>query len=154
MRKSRYGWETVQSPIHCCDVTKLPYLFSGELCTSPLHCKLLFVYTVCCWCTGQCFSVLRTHKSDAVDGSSGRRYVTDQWHNVPLLRARTLDHTMMIQDLSNLIVSLGKKQKIKRRLHWLLGAWKNHGRFAGSIKWIDYDVGESKGGMENELWRR
>ena len=26
------------SPIHCCDVTKPPYLISGELCTSPLHC--------------------------------------------------------------------------------------------------------------------
>ena len=35
----------LKSPIHCCDVTKPPYLFSGELCTSPLHCKLLFVYT-------------------------------------------------------------------------------------------------------------
>ena len=49
-----------KSPIHCCDVTKPPYLFSGELCTSTLHCKLLFVYTVCCRRTGQCFSVLRT----------------------------------------------------------------------------------------------
>ena len=29
-------------PIHCCDVTNPPYLLSGELCTSPLHCKLLF----------------------------------------------------------------------------------------------------------------
>ena len=67
-----------KSPIHCCDVTKPPYLFSGELCTSPLHCKLLFVYTLCCRRTGQCFSVLRTRKSDVVDGSSGRRYVTDQ----------------------------------------------------------------------------
>ena len=41
-----------KSPIYCCDVTKPPYLFSGELCTSPLHCKLLFVYTVCCRRTG------------------------------------------------------------------------------------------------------
>ena len=24
-----------KSPIHCCDVTKPPYLYSGELCTSP-----------------------------------------------------------------------------------------------------------------------
>ena len=61
-----------KSPIHCCDVTKSPYLFSGELCTSPLHCKLLFVYTVCCRRTGQCFSLLRTRKPDVVDGSSGR----------------------------------------------------------------------------------
>ena len=50
----------------------------------------LYACTVCCLRTEQCFSVLRTHKSDAVDGSSGRRYVTDQWHNVPLLRARGL----------------------------------------------------------------
>ena len=53
-------------PIHCCDVTKPPYLFSGELCTSPLHCKLFFVYTVCCRRTGQYFSVLRTRKSDVI----------------------------------------------------------------------------------------
>ena len=31
VRKSRYSGETLQSPIHCCDLTKLPYLFSGEL---------------------------------------------------------------------------------------------------------------------------
>ena len=37
-----------KSPIHYCDVTKPPYLFSDELCTSSLHSKLLFVYTVCC----------------------------------------------------------------------------------------------------------
>ena len=55
-----------KSPIHCCDVMKPPYLFSNELCTSPLHCKLLFMYTVCCRRTGQCFSVLRTGKSDFI----------------------------------------------------------------------------------------
>ena len=58
--------ETLQSPIHCCDVTNPPYLFSGQLCTSTLHCKRLFVYTVCCRCGGQCFSVLRTRKSDVI----------------------------------------------------------------------------------------
>ena len=47
----------------------------------------LFAYTVCCRRTEQYFSVLRTHKSDAVDGSSGRRYVSDQWHNVPLKKS-------------------------------------------------------------------
>ena len=26
-----------KSPVHCCDVTKPPYLFNGELRTSPLH---------------------------------------------------------------------------------------------------------------------
>ena len=54
------------SPIHCCDTTRPPYLFSGELCTSPLHCELLFVYIMCCRRTGQCFSVLRTHNSDVI----------------------------------------------------------------------------------------
>ena len=82
-----------KSLIHCCDVTKPPYLFSGEIYTSPLHCKLLFVYTLFCRRTGQCFSVLRTRTSDViltVDGSSGRSYVTEQWHNVPVLRTRGL----------------------------------------------------------------
>ena len=54
----------------------------------------LFAYTVCCRRTEQCFSVLRTPKSDVVDGSSGRRYVTDQCHNVPLLRGRGLDASL------------------------------------------------------------
>ena len=31
VRKSRYSGETLQFPIHCYDVMKLPYLFSGEL---------------------------------------------------------------------------------------------------------------------------
>ena len=37
VRKSRYYGEMLLSPIPCCDVTKPPYLLSGELCTSPLH---------------------------------------------------------------------------------------------------------------------
>ena len=78
------------SPSHCCDATKPPYLISGELCTSPLHCELMFVYIVCCRRTGQCFSLLRTRNSDVRDSSSGRSYVTQQWHNVPLLRTRAL----------------------------------------------------------------
>ena len=54
------------SPIHCCDVTKPPYLLSGELCTSPLYSNRLFVYTVCCRRGGQCVSVLRTRHTDVV----------------------------------------------------------------------------------------
>ena len=60
-------------------------------CTSPLHSNLLFVYTVCCRRRGLCFSVLRTIHTDVVGDSSGRSYVTEQWHNVPLLRTRDLD---------------------------------------------------------------
>ena len=81
------------SPIHCCDVTKPPYLLSGELCTSPLHSNRLYVYTVCCRRDGQCFSVLRTCHTDVVGDSSGRSYVTEQVHNVPLLRTRGLEFT-------------------------------------------------------------
>ena len=40
----------------------------------------------------QCFSVLSTRHTDVVGDSSGRSYVTEQWHNVPLLRTRVLDH--------------------------------------------------------------
>ena len=78
------------SPIHCCDVTKPPYLLSGELCTSPLHSNRLCVYTICCRRGGQCFSVLRTRHIDVVGDSSGRSYVTEQGHNVPLLRTRAV----------------------------------------------------------------
>ena len=62
--------------------------------------------------------------------------------------------------ISYLIVSVklncfsSKKQKIKRRLHWLMRAWKNHGRLARFIKWRACDVEEAKEGLENELWRR
>ena len=80
------------SPIHCCDVTKPPYLISGELC------RLLPPCTVCVHSVLSAHRVvllvLRTHKSDVVDGSSGRRYVTDQWHNVRLLRAHGLYATL------------------------------------------------------------
>ena len=68
----------ILSPIHCCDVTKPPYLLSGELCTSPLHSNRLFVYTVCCRRGGQCFSVFRTRHTGAVGDSSGTRYITEQ----------------------------------------------------------------------------
>ena len=65
-------------PIHCCDVSKPPYLFSGEICTLPLYSKRLFVYTVCCrrGCSASLLSehVIRRH-SDVVGGSSGRSYV-------------------------------------------------------------------------------
>ena len=93
VRKSRYWGEMLQSPIHCCDVTKPPYLLSGELCTSPLHSNRLYVYTFCCRRGGQCFSVLRTRHSDVVGDSSGRSYVTEKGHNVPLLRTRGLGST-------------------------------------------------------------
>ena len=90
VRKSRYWGEMLLSPTHCCDVTKLPYFLSGELCTSPLHYNRLYVYTACCRRGGQCFSVLRTRHTDVVGDSSGRRYVTEQGHNVPLLHIRAL----------------------------------------------------------------
>ena len=78
------------SPTHCCDITKPPYLLNGELCTSPLHCNRLYVYTICCRRGGQCFSVLRTRLTDVVGDSSGRSYITEQGHNVPLSRIRGL----------------------------------------------------------------
>ena len=90
VRKSRYWGEMLLSPIHCCDATKPPYLLSGELCTSPFHSNRLYVYTVCCRRGGQCFSVLSTRHTDVVGDSSGRSYVTEQGHNVPLLRTRAL----------------------------------------------------------------
>ena len=49
-----------------------------------------YVYTVCCRRGGQCFSVLRTRHADVVGDSSGTSYVTEQGHNVPLLRTRGL----------------------------------------------------------------
>ena len=85
------------SPIHSCDVTKPPYLLSGELCTSPLHSNRLYVYTVCYRRGGQYFSVLRTRHTDLVGDSSGRSYVTEQGHNVPLLRTRVLETTQALK---------------------------------------------------------
>ena len=85
--------ETLQSPIQCCDITNPPYLFSGELCTSSLHYKRLFVYIVCCrravsasLCLEHVNQMSHWHSGD----SSGRGHVTEQWHNVPLLRTRAL----------------------------------------------------------------
>ena len=91
VRKSRYWGEMLLSPIHCCVVTKPPYLFSGKLFTSPLHSNRLYVYTACCRRGGQCLSLFRTRHTDVVGDSSGRSYVTEQGHNVPLLRTRGLE---------------------------------------------------------------
>ena len=94
------------SPIHCCGVTKPPYLLCGELCTSPLHSNRLYVYTVCCRRGGQCFSVLRTSHTDVVGDSSGRSYVTEQGLNVPLLRTRGLLHIKSVDYMLFLFDSL------------------------------------------------
>ena len=91
VRKSRYWEEMLLSPVHCCDVTKPPYFLSGELCSSPFHSNRLYVYTVCSRRGDQCFSVLRTRHTDVVGDSSERSYVTEQGHNVPLLRTRGLE---------------------------------------------------------------
>ena len=108
VRKSRYWGEMLLSPIPCCDVTKPPYLLSGELCTSPLHCNRLYVYTVCCRRGGQCFSVLITRHTDVVGDSSGRSYVTEQGHNVPLLRSRDIDQCFVTygRKLATILVNL------------------------------------------------
>ena len=51
---------------------------------------------IACECTpsvvdgGQCFSVLRSRDTDVMGDSSGRSYVTEQGHNVPLLRTSAL----------------------------------------------------------------
>ena len=99
VRNSRYWREMLLSPIHCCDVTKPPYLLSGELCTSPLRSNRLCVYTVCCRRGGQCFSVLRTRHTDVVGDTSGRSYVTEQGHNVPLLRTRDINRQNLMKIL-------------------------------------------------------
>ena len=96
VRKSRYWEEMLLSPIHCCDVTKPTYLLSGELCTSSLHSNRFYMYTVCCWRGGQCFSVLITRHTDVVGDSSGRSYVTEQGHNVSFLRTRDLAAKMTV----------------------------------------------------------
>ena len=95
VRKSRYWGETLQVPHPLLWRNKDSLLDQWRTMHFPL---VLFAYTVCCRRTKQCFSVLRTHKSDVVDGSSGRHYVTDQWHNVPLLRARDIDQCFVTCD--------------------------------------------------------
>ena len=77
VRKSRNWGEALQSPIHCCDVTKPPFLVSGEICTSPFHSKRFFVYPVCCRRGGQCFFMLRTRHTDVLGDGSGRSYITE-----------------------------------------------------------------------------
>ena len=94
VRKSRYWGEMLLSPIHSCDVTKPRYFLSGEPCSSPFHSNRFYVYTVCSRRGGQCFSVLRTRHTDVVRDSSGRSYVTEQGHNVPLLRIRGLENEL------------------------------------------------------------
>ena len=102
------------SPIHCCDVTKPPYLLSGELfgTTFLLTSLLRHLYLhfssyvlhpctlIACMCipsaVGAAVSASlcsEQRHTDAVGDSSGRSYVTEHGHNVPLLRTRGL-HTI------------------------------------------------------------
>ena len=78
-------------------------LLSSELHTSPLHSNRLYVYTVCCRRGGQCFTVLRTRHTDVVGDSSGRSNVTEQGHNVPLLRTRGLYTILSAPSLNGLL---------------------------------------------------
>ena len=110
---------------------KPPYLFTGELCTSPLRCELLFVFIVSCRRNGQGFFVLRTRNSDVIlpkgGSSSGRSYVTEQWHNVSLLRTRALDK---------------QRQNLKRETHLLLLTEDNI-QYALICNW-EADLSENK----------
>ena len=69
-------------PIHCCDVTKPPYLFSGELCTSPstLNACLCTPSAVGAAVSASLCSEHVNHTSywHSSDGS-GRSYVIEQW---------------------------------------------------------------------------
>ena len=103
------------SPIHCCDETKPPYLLSGELCTSPLLSNRLYVYTVCCGRGGQWFSVLRTRHTDVVGDSSGRSYVTEPGHNVPLLRTRGLTTCATLNESIKFTLPLAKSTSARWR---------------------------------------
>ena len=93
VRKSRYWGETLQVPHPLLWRNEASLLVQWRTMYFPLALWTLFVFIVCCRLTGQCFSVLRTsirRHTDVVDSSSGRSYVTEQWHNVPLLRTRAL----------------------------------------------------------------
>ena len=66
VRKSRYWGETLQVPHPLLWRNETSLLVQWRTMCSPLHCKLLFVYIMCCRRTGQCFSLLRTRKSDVI----------------------------------------------------------------------------------------
>ena len=61
-----------KSPIHCCDVTKPPYLFSIELCTSPLHCNSCLC-TPCAVGAPGSASLCSEHVNQTSYGRSGRQ---------------------------------------------------------------------------------
>ena len=82
-----------KSSIHCCDVTKPPYLFSGELCTCPCTVNSCLCTPCAVGATGRaslCSEYVNQTSFWRSGGSSGRSYVTEQGHNVPLLRTRAL----------------------------------------------------------------
>ena len=70
-----------KSPILCCGVTKPPYLFSSELCTSPLHCNSCLCTPCAVGAPGSaslCSEHVNQSHTDVVYGSIGRSYVTEQ----------------------------------------------------------------------------
>ena len=154
--------ETLQSPIHCCDVTKPPYLFSGEVCTSSLHCKRFFVYTVCCR-RAVSASLCSEHVNQTSYWRSGRQY-WDKLRHRAVTQCATLAHPWFIRCLAlscrvyklsiNLTVCLivnavgeGSTNYAPPPLCYIL---PNHGRLARWIKWRACDVGEAKERLKNE----
>ena len=72
--------------------------------------------------------VIRRH-SDVVGDSSGRSYVTEQWHNVPLLRTRALEGMLngkkvrdrRYQIIDNIMINglyEDTKRKAEKRVEW------------------------------------
>ena len=85
VRKSRYWGGNASVPLQLLDVTRLPYLFSGGLFTSPFACLCTPCAVGPAVSAALCSEHVR-HHTDVVGDSSGRSYITKQWHNVPLLR--------------------------------------------------------------------
>ena len=87
------GGETLQSLIHCCDVMKLPTCSVANHVLRP--CTVNACLYTPCGVGGQSMLLcaqntwIRCH-TDIVGDSSGGSYITEQWHNVPLLRIRGL----------------------------------------------------------------
>ena len=88
-RKSRYWGEMFLPPSTAVGQRSLPTCSVANYVLHP--CTLIAcLCTPSAVCAAVSASVLRTRHTDIVGDSSGRSYVTEQWHDVPLLCTHVL----------------------------------------------------------------
>ena len=152
VRKSRYwgGNASVPHPLQWRNELSLLVQWRTMYFVLALY-KLVCVHRVLS-AGGQSFSVLRIRRhTDIVGDSSGRSYITEQWHNVPLLRTLGICHGRIARRIKLRACDVGEaKEGLENELwhRWSnerVGEWVVMYVKRRKGWWMSRDVGEVTG---------